>query len=177
MALCRIELGLTVTEVAKMSQNLKDFVQVTAEQLYAWELGEDEPELEQLETLSEVYQRPVGYFLEDVSRKEHPGRRLVFSFGDDYQLGNHGVVSVMAAACGHPLVPVWEVCLHDALPMGEVTPDLAARAIEKAKEVGRQLRAVCPQAQVEVRISLCQELTGQLASRYDVLQEVKASET
>ncbi len=60
----REESGLTIPSVGEQSQKLKraHFVAVTAAQLQQWEAGQSAPELEHLETLSELYQCPVGYF-------------------------------------------------------------------------------------------------------------------
>lgn len=74
----REESGLTIAVVAEQSQKLKKahFVPVTVEQLQQWEAGRDTPELEHLETLSELYQCPLGYFFRPAPPEEE--RRLSF---------------------------------------------------------------------------------------------------
>lgn len=54
----------TIPAAAKESKKLAKahFVPVSAEQLQQWEAGQGAPDLEQLETLSELYRCPVGYF-------------------------------------------------------------------------------------------------------------------
>jgi len=62
----RERIGFTPEEVAKESQKLEDskkgYASIRVKDLIAWERGEAEPELEHLETLSEIYVCPVGYF-------------------------------------------------------------------------------------------------------------------
>ena len=56
--------GLSPAEVAEASKKLarKYYTPVTEEQLQRWEQGQEEPELEHLETLAELYHCPVGHF-------------------------------------------------------------------------------------------------------------------
>jgi Zn-dependent peptidase ImmA (M78 family) len=58
----REQVGLTPDDVGKLSQNLGGYAAIDPHQLAQWEAGEAEPELEHLETLSELYVCPVGYF-------------------------------------------------------------------------------------------------------------------
>ncbi|MGH8103567.1 MAG: ImmA/IrrE family metallo-endopeptidase [bacterium] len=73
----RMRLNLTPEHVAVQSKHLGKFYEpVTAQELEGWEKGRGEPSLEQLETLSEIYYCPVGYFFRD----EFPPERLPLNF-------------------------------------------------------------------------------------------------
>ena len=73
----RERIGLSPEEVEEHSKKLKRaYVPIRAEELIQWEYGKAEPELEHLETLSEVYVCPVGYFF----LSEPPLERLPLSF-------------------------------------------------------------------------------------------------
>jgi len=60
----RERLNLTVEQVVEESKKLRKrhFAAISEQDLTAWEEGVSEPELAQLETLSEIYACPVGYF-------------------------------------------------------------------------------------------------------------------
>ncbi len=59
----REQLGLSHDEVEQLSEKLgKYYTPIRAEQLRQWERGASEPDLEHLESLSEIYVCPVGYF-------------------------------------------------------------------------------------------------------------------
>lgn len=58
----REQVGLTQVEVSRLSQALRGYAAIDPHQLEQWEKGETEPELEHLETLSELYVCPLGYF-------------------------------------------------------------------------------------------------------------------
>lgn len=59
----RKRIGLTVEEVEKLSEALEDeFGSITSNRLMELESGSGQPELEELETLAEIYVCPVGYF-------------------------------------------------------------------------------------------------------------------
>jgi len=65
LRVARERLGLTPKEVAEQSALLekeKHYALIEADRLVSWESGDDEPALEHLETLSEIYVRPVGHF-------------------------------------------------------------------------------------------------------------------
>jgi len=71
----RNRVKMSPEQVEEESKRLKRrfFTPVTAQQIKNWELGIEEPELEHLETLSEVYHCPVGYFfLEKIPREVLP---------------------------------------------------------------------------------------------------------
>lgn len=72
----REKLGLTKKEVAALSKELKDYPEITEEELNDWENQKTEPELDHLETLSEIYVCPVGYFF----LKEQPEEYLPLSY-------------------------------------------------------------------------------------------------
>ena len=57
--------GLSIDDAAAQSRKLTraHFAPLTAGQIRQWEAGHGTPELEHLETLSELYHRPVGHFL------------------------------------------------------------------------------------------------------------------
>jgi len=59
--------GLSPEEVAAQSGALasQHYAPIEADELRRWEAGEAEPDLEHLETLSEIYRCPVGYFFLD----------------------------------------------------------------------------------------------------------------
>ena len=59
--------GLSLEEVASRSRALaaQCYAPISADDLRVWEAGEQEPDLEHLETLSEIYNCPVGYFFLD----------------------------------------------------------------------------------------------------------------
>ncbi len=63
----REKLNLTEKEVEELAKKLKkeNFEPITANQLIEWEKGESQPDLIHLETLSEIYNCPVGYFFLD----------------------------------------------------------------------------------------------------------------
>ncbi|MEO0300200.1 MAG: XRE family transcriptional regulator [candidate division WOR-3 bacterium] len=63
----REKFNLTEKEVEELSKKLKKahFQPITANQLIEWEKGEAQPDLVHLETLSEIYNCPVGYFFLD----------------------------------------------------------------------------------------------------------------
>ena len=56
--------GFQYDEVERRAQKLKraHYATVTRQELERWEQGLDSPDLEHLETLSEIYHYPVGYF-------------------------------------------------------------------------------------------------------------------
>jgi Zn-dependent peptidase ImmA (M78 family)/transcriptional regulator with XRE-family HTH domain len=59
----REQLGLSLEDVEKLSRQLgRYFAPITKDALDAWERGKLSPDLEHLETLSEIYVRPVGHF-------------------------------------------------------------------------------------------------------------------
>lgn len=58
----REQVGLPLNEVSKLSKKLRGYAAIDSHQLEKWEKGEAEPELEHLETLSEIYVCPIGYF-------------------------------------------------------------------------------------------------------------------
>jgi Zn-dependent peptidase ImmA (M78 family) len=60
----RERLNLTVEQVVEESKKLRKrhFAAISEQDLTAWEEGVSEPELAHLETLSEIYACPVGYF-------------------------------------------------------------------------------------------------------------------
>jgi len=59
----RERLGLSYEEVEHLSEQLgRYYTPLRAEQIQHWEHGTSEPDLEHLETLSEIYVCPVGYF-------------------------------------------------------------------------------------------------------------------
>ncbi|MBU1299526.1 MAG: ImmA/IrrE family metallo-endopeptidase [Bacteroidetes bacterium] len=73
----RKRLGLSYKDVEKLSKKLEKFYKpIEAGELKKWELGSSEPELEQLETLSEIFVCPVGYFF----LKEQPKESIPLSF-------------------------------------------------------------------------------------------------
>ena len=73
----RERLGLTVDEVEIISLNLqKEYIPIKADELRKWENGIVQPDLEDLEALSEIYVCPVGYFF----LYEPPEEALELSF-------------------------------------------------------------------------------------------------
>jgi len=71
----RERVRVTPEQVEREAQNLKSrfFAPVTTQQVQRWEQGKEEPELEHLETLSEIYNCPVGYFfLSEIPRESLP---------------------------------------------------------------------------------------------------------
>jgi len=68
----RERLGLTPQAVEERARHLQRsyYTPVTAEQVARWERGTEEPDLEHLETLSEIYLCPVGWFFLDRPPKE-----------------------------------------------------------------------------------------------------------
>lgn len=59
----REQVGLSYQDVEALSRQLgKYYARIPADLLEAWERGTSEPDLEHLETLSEIYVRPVGHF-------------------------------------------------------------------------------------------------------------------
>lgn len=68
----REAIGLWEHQVARQSRRLKKkgYATIKAEQLRDWESCRSEPQLKHLETLSEIYGVPVGYFF-------HSERELV----------------------------------------------------------------------------------------------------
>ncbi|GIW55600.1 MAG: hypothetical protein KatS3mg082_2004 [Nitrospiraceae bacterium] len=74
----REDAGLSIEDTAAQSVKLKraGFVPVTARQLQQWESGHGTPELEHLETLSELYSCPVGHFF----LSETPEEEIALSF-------------------------------------------------------------------------------------------------
>jgi len=68
----REKLNLTREQVEEISKKLKRqyFEPLSAYQLVEWEEGRGEPELLHLETLSEIYHCPVGYFFLDKMPEE-----------------------------------------------------------------------------------------------------------
>lgn len=74
----REQLALRPDEVEKAASKLvrAHYAPVTVQQLEAWEHGRTLPELEHLETLSEIYGCPLGYFFLD----NVPERTLPLSF-------------------------------------------------------------------------------------------------
>ncbi len=63
----RERMNLRPEEVAQQAQKLirYQFAPISEQQLRGWEQGSSSPSLEHLETLSEIYQCPVGYFFLD----------------------------------------------------------------------------------------------------------------
>ncbi len=63
----RKQLGLTPEEVEAEARRLRRryYELVSAEEIRAWERGQGEPTMAQLETLGEIYVCPVGYFFLD----------------------------------------------------------------------------------------------------------------
>jgi len=73
----RERIGLSPQDVEAQSQRLGNYyTPVELKQLEEWESGSEQPELEHLETLGEVYVCPVGYFF----RKEIPQETIPLSF-------------------------------------------------------------------------------------------------
>lgn len=74
----RERLNLTAKQVAEESKKLakRHFVEVSEDDLSAWEAGEAEPDMEQLETLAEIYCCPVGWFF----LESRPTEKLPVSF-------------------------------------------------------------------------------------------------
>jgi Zn-dependent peptidase ImmA (M78 family) len=67
----RERIGLSPAAVEEQSKKLgRGFSPITARQLEYWESGSQEPDLEYLETLAEVYVCPVGYFFLRESPRE-----------------------------------------------------------------------------------------------------------
>jgi len=68
----RERLNLTPEQVAEEARKLRRhyYAPVSAQELAQWEKGLSEPELEHLETLSEIYLCPVGYFFLDSTPQE-----------------------------------------------------------------------------------------------------------
>lgn len=67
----REQVRLPINEVGKLSKKLRGYTAIEPHQLERWEKGEAEPELEHLETLSEIYVCPVGYFFLPHLPQEH----------------------------------------------------------------------------------------------------------
>ncbi|MBM4307668.1 MAG: helix-turn-helix transcriptional regulator, partial [Deltaproteobacteria bacterium] len=63
----RKRLNLTIDQVAEESKKLAGqfYATTSPQQLTEWEEGKSQPDLEHLETLSEIYVCPVGYFFLD----------------------------------------------------------------------------------------------------------------
>jgi Zn-dependent peptidase ImmA (M78 family)/transcriptional regulator with XRE-family HTH domain len=74
----RERVRVTPEQVELEAQNLKSrfFAPVTTQQVKRWEQGKEEPDLEHLETLAEIYSCPVGYFF----MSEIPIESLPFSY-------------------------------------------------------------------------------------------------
>jgi Zn-dependent peptidase ImmA (M78 family) len=73
----RERLNLTPRQVAEESEKLaKHFAALSERELTAWEAGAAEPELAHLETLSEIYACPVGWFFLEA----RPDEKLPVSF-------------------------------------------------------------------------------------------------
>lgn len=73
----RKDLSLEPEEVEAQSKKLQKYYSfITEKELLEWEEGVSEPTLEHLETLSEIYVCPVGYFF----RSKVPPQRRAFSF-------------------------------------------------------------------------------------------------
>ena len=74
----REQMNLPVEEVEEQSRRLQRryYAFIPREELKRWEEGESVPYLEHLETLSEIYRCPVGYFFV----QQLPERRFPFSF-------------------------------------------------------------------------------------------------
>jgi transcriptional regulator with XRE-family HTH domain len=68
----RKRLNMTIDEVAEESKKLAGqfYAALTPKQLTEWERGKSQPDLEYLETLSEIYVCPVGYFFLDQTPTE-----------------------------------------------------------------------------------------------------------
>jgi len=63
LAWARNRLGFSEKDVEDLSKTLgKFYVPVTQSEIQQWENGAAQPSLEQLETLSELYVCPVGYW-------------------------------------------------------------------------------------------------------------------
>lgn len=73
----RERLGLSLENVDELSHKLgKNYSPIKANELHRWENREAQPDLERLETLSEIYVCPVGYFFLD----KPPEEPLALSF-------------------------------------------------------------------------------------------------
>ncbi|GIV18244.1 MAG: DNA-binding protein [Armatimonadota bacterium] len=74
----RQQMNLSPQEVEELSRRLQRryYAPVSKEELGLWESGQSAPQLEHLETLSEIYRCPVGYFF----MKDPPQRQLPLSF-------------------------------------------------------------------------------------------------
>lgn len=70
----RERIGLLPEDVETQSKKLgNDYTPIKARQLEQWESGLTQPELEQLESLAEVYVCPAGYFfLPEVPTESFP---------------------------------------------------------------------------------------------------------
>ncbi|RKY02746.1 hypothetical protein DRP77_07415 [Candidatus Poribacteria bacterium] len=69
----RKRLGLSPEDVEQISESLRSqlYAPVKAEEILRWERGEEEPDLEHLETLAEIYVCPLGYFFLPHPPQEH----------------------------------------------------------------------------------------------------------
>lgn len=74
----REQVGLSIEEVGELSRSLEKrfYRPINPQELRQWEEGQAEPDLNYLETLSEIYRCPIGYFL--LTEPPHEAQRLFF---------------------------------------------------------------------------------------------------
>jgi len=130
---------LSLEEVAARSKALvsQHYEPISAEDLRRWEEGEAEPDLAHLETLSEIYNCPVGYFFLDELPEEHDGGVEFIRAGDDLVLEVH-------FEDDRPLLKLISQSMKEDGAGGEVVI-----YIDEIKALGRALREA--EAILEVR--------------------------
>lgn len=119
----REQIGLEVDQAANLVKGL------SAEKIRAWESGEDVPTLEDLETLGELYDCPVGYFFLDSPPQEEapildyrgvaPEKLQNLSYESRRQLRRFTRLADLAASLIASIGLNWEVSLPD---QGSVYP-------------------------------------------------------
>jgi Zn-dependent peptidase ImmA (M78 family)/transcriptional regulator with XRE-family HTH domain len=72
----REQAGLTIQQTAWQSRGLRGYAPIEQEALEQWEMGSGQPDLEHLESLSEIYHCPVGHFFLD--QMPQPGVPIAF---------------------------------------------------------------------------------------------------
>lgn len=137
----RERLNLTTRQVEDESRKLarKHFTVITEKELNAFESGEVEPEMDHLETLSEIYECPVGWFFLDFPPKENLPLSFRGLLKPKNELGSlsqrtlrrftelaHWTVEIIRQT-GHP----WQV---------KINPGQESPRIENAEKVAKKYR-------------------------------------